>query len=90
MARPLNVRNLLAEYFPTYAYRVRTLIDPYPWAIDEGFDIYRTLTETKGGIIGMNGQKLDIIMCGDSAWVFFSTVLTHDTMADCIVIFQRR
>ncbi|KAJ9121130.1 hypothetical protein QFC24_004803 [Naganishia onofrii] len=40
---------------------------PYPWAIDEGFDIYRTLTETKGGIIGMNGQKLDIIMCGDSA-----------------------
>jgi hypothetical protein len=41
--------------------------DPYPWAIDEGFDIYRTLTETKGGIIGMNGQKLDIIMCGDSA-----------------------
>ena len=42
-------------------------LDPYPWAIDEGFDVYRILTETKGGIIGMNGQKLDVILSGDSA-----------------------
>lgn len=41
--------------------------DPYPWAIEEGSDVYRTLTETRGGIIGMNGKKLDIILCGDSA-----------------------
>ena len=41
--------------------------DPYPWAIDEGFDVYRILTETKGGIIGMDGQKLDVILSGDSA-----------------------
>jgi hypothetical protein len=61
------VRVLLTGYLSACPDSDQLVTDPYPWAIDEGFDIYRTLTETKGGIIGMNGQKLDIIMCGDSA-----------------------
>jgi acetyl esterase/lipase len=47
----------------------QTLIkpDPYPWAIEEGFDAYRTLQETKGSGIGINSGKLSIVITGDSA-----------------------
>ncbi len=40
---------------------------PYPWAIEEGFDVYRTLMQTGGSVIGMGGKELRIVLCGDSA-----------------------
>lgn len=40
---------------------------PYPFAIDEAFDLYRLLVESGGRIIGMSGHNLKIIMTGDSA-----------------------
>ncbi|TDL25905.1 alpha/beta-hydrolase [Rickenella mellea] len=40
---------------------------PYPYAIDEGFDAYCTIMETHGRLLGMSGEKLNIIMSGDSA-----------------------
>jgi acetyl esterase/lipase len=42
-------------------------IDPYPFAIDEAFDVYRVLVESAGTVIGMSGRKLNIIISGDSA-----------------------
>ena len=41
--------------------------DPYPWAIEEGFDAYRTLMETRGRIIGIKSGKLGVVLTGDSA-----------------------
>ncbi|KAH0827393.1 Alpha/Beta hydrolase protein [Lanmaoa asiatica] len=41
--------------------------DPYPFAMDECFDLYRLLAETSGRCIGMSGKKLNVIMSGDSA-----------------------
>lgn len=45
--------------------------DPYPFAIDECFDIYRVLVESAGKIIGMSGvhSKFSVIFSGDSACV---------------------
>ncbi|KAH9931067.1 alpha/beta-hydrolase [Epithele typhae] len=40
---------------------------PYPFCIDECFDIYRVLVETTGMVIGMSGQALNVILTGDSA-----------------------
>ncbi|KAF8919831.1 Alpha/Beta hydrolase protein [Mucidula mucida] len=40
---------------------------PYPFAIDEAFDLYRLLVESGGSIIGMSGKNLKVIMTGDSA-----------------------
>ncbi|TFY75373.1 hypothetical protein EWM64_g8640 [Hericium alpestre] len=40
---------------------------PYPFAIDEAFDTYRILVESKGKAIGMSGKALNVIMTGDSA-----------------------
>ncbi|CDO76538.1 hypothetical protein BN946_scf184769.g2 [Trametes cinnabarina] len=40
---------------------------PYPFSIDECFDLYRVLVETSGIVIGMSGRKLNIICTGDSA-----------------------
>ncbi|WVF72296.1 hypothetical protein IAT40_007109 [Kwoniella sp. CBS 6097] len=40
---------------------------PYPWAIEEGFDAYRTLMETRGRCIGIESGKLGIVLTGDSA-----------------------
>lgn len=42
-------------------------LDPYPWAIEEGFDAYRTLMETKGSGIGIRSGKLEAVLSGDSA-----------------------
>jgi hypothetical protein len=55
-----------------FLYQVEVLMrslkmpDPYPWAIEEGFDVYQTLVQTKGSVIGINSGQLDI-MSGDSA-----------------------
>ncbi|KAI0268774.1 Alpha/Beta hydrolase protein [Gloeopeniophorella convolvens] len=40
---------------------------PYPYAIDEVFDTYRIVVESKGKAIGMAGEDLNIIISGDSA-----------------------
>lgn len=40
---------------------------PYPWAIEEGYDVYRLLCETKGSVIGMQSGECQIILTGDSA-----------------------
>ncbi|ESK96573.1 hormone-sensitive lipase [Moniliophthora roreri MCA 2997] len=40
---------------------------PYPFAVDEAFDIYRLLVESKGTVVGLSGKKLDIVISGDSA-----------------------
>ncbi|OJA18626.1 hypothetical protein AZE42_01772 [Rhizopogon vesiculosus] len=40
---------------------------PYPFAMDECFDIYQTLSMSAGRCIGMSGKKLNIILTGDSA-----------------------
>ncbi|KAH7929839.1 alpha/beta-hydrolase [Leucogyrophana mollusca] len=40
---------------------------PYPFAMDECFDVYRVLMESAGGSIGMSGKKLNVIISGDSA-----------------------
>jgi len=41
--------------------------DPYPFAIDEAFDVYRLLVDSGGTSIGMSGRKLNVILTGDSA-----------------------
>ncbi|KAI1794112.1 alpha/beta-hydrolase [Ganoderma leucocontextum] len=40
---------------------------PYPFSIDECFDLYRVLVETTGLVIGMSGHALNTIFTGDSA-----------------------
>ncbi|KAH7912001.1 Alpha/Beta hydrolase protein [Hygrophoropsis aurantiaca] len=40
---------------------------PYPFAMDECFDVYRVLMESAGSSIGMSGKKLNVIISGDSA-----------------------
>lgn len=41
---------------------------PYPYAINEVFDVYSTLVRTKGKCIGMSGKETPrIVMTGDSA-----------------------
>ncbi|EST07034.1 Alpha/beta hydrolase fold-3 [Kalmanozyma brasiliensis GHG001] len=41
---------------------------PYPFALEECFDLYRTLNETAGKVIGMSGSpNFRIILTGDSA-----------------------
>jgi len=47
--------------------RSRLILDPYPWAIEEGFDAYRTIQETKGRCIGMKTGRLGVVLTGDSA-----------------------
>ncbi|KZT08360.1 alpha/beta-hydrolase [Laetiporus sulphureus 93-53] len=46
---------------------------PYPYAIDECFDVYRILMETGGRVIGMSGHKLNVIISGDSAGAQIAT-----------------
>ncbi|KAJ3497990.1 hypothetical protein NLJ89_g10278 [Agrocybe chaxingu] len=40
---------------------------PYPFARDEGLDIYRLMVDSGGKLIGMSGKKLKVILSGDSA-----------------------
>ncbi|KAG1862883.1 Alpha/Beta hydrolase protein [Suillus tomentosus] len=40
---------------------------PYPFAIDECFDVYRVISMSAGRCIDMSGKKLNIILTGDSA-----------------------
>jgi hypothetical protein len=60
MGKHLNVSVLVMLDF-------RLIPDPYPWAIEEGFDAYRTIQETKGRCIGMKTGRLGVVLTGDSA-----------------------
>ncbi|KAI9511164.1 Alpha/Beta hydrolase protein [Russula earlei] len=40
---------------------------PYPFAVDEVFDAYRIIVESKGQIIGLSGEDINIVLSGDSA-----------------------
>ncbi|KIM69024.1 hypothetical protein SCLCIDRAFT_103917 [Scleroderma citrinum Foug A] len=40
---------------------------PYPFAMDECFDLYRLLAESNGRCIGMSGKQFNIVLSGDSA-----------------------
>ncbi|KAI0305440.1 Alpha/Beta hydrolase protein [Multifurca ochricompacta] len=40
---------------------------PYPFAVDEIFDAYRIIVESKGKAIGMAGKDINVILSGDSA-----------------------
>jgi len=42
--------------------------DPYPFAVDEIFDAYRIIVESKGKAIGIGGD-INIVLSGDSACV---------------------
>ena len=43
--------------------------DPYPFAVDEVFDAYRIIVESKGKAIGIGGEDINIVLSGDSACV---------------------
>jgi acetyl esterase/lipase len=43
--------------------------DPYPFAVEEVFDAYRIIVESKGKAIGVAGEDLNIVLSGDSAYV---------------------
>jgi hypothetical protein len=51
--------------------------DPYPWAIEECFDVYKVLVESQGAAIGMSGKTLNVVMTGDSAYVYLASVNCH-------------
>lgn len=41
---------------------------PFPWSIEECFDLYQSILQTKGKVIGLSGEKeIKIILAGDSA-----------------------
>ncbi|TIB77548.1 hypothetical protein E3Q23_01317 [Wallemia mellicola] len=40
---------------------------PFPWAIDEAFDLYNILLETNGRLLGIQSDNLNILLAGDSA-----------------------
>ena len=42
---------------------------PFPFAMDEAYDAYKLLHETKGRAIGMSGTALNVVLTGDSAFV---------------------
>ncbi|KAG1450204.1 hypothetical protein G6F56_008415 [Rhizopus delemar] len=43
---------------------------PFPWSIEECFDLYQSILQTKGKVIGLSGEKeIKIILAGDSAQV---------------------
>ncbi|KDE04867.1 hypothetical protein MVLG_04727 [Microbotryum lychnidis-dioicae p1A1 Lamole] len=48
---------------------------PFPYAIDETYDVYKVLHESKGKCIGMKGTKLGIVMTGDSAGANIATAM---------------
>ena len=51
------------------SFLLNELTDPYPFAIDEVFDAYRIIVESKGKAIGMAGEDVNIVLSGDSAYV---------------------
>lgn len=46
---------------------------PYPWAIEECFDLYLAIVESNGAVLGLKpadeGRQLELVLTGDSACV---------------------
>ncbi|KAL0956398.1 hypothetical protein HGRIS_002545 [Hohenbuehelia grisea] len=55
---------------------------PYPFAIDEAFDVYKLLVECGGSLIGMSGKKLRVVMSGDSAGATIAVNAVFRTIED--------
>ncbi|KAI9456514.1 Alpha/Beta hydrolase protein [Lactarius psammicola] len=53
---------------------------PYPFAIDEVFDAYRIIVESKGKAIGMAGEDLNIVLSGDSAYGCVVKIIEHNLL----------
>lgn len=53
--------------------------DPYPFAVEEIFDAYRIIVESKGKAIGIGiaGEDLNIVLSGDSACVRMFSAREH-------------
>ncbi|SCV72025.1 BQ2448_4719 [Microbotryum intermedium] len=66
MAKPRSLTWTLVVQAPEY---------PFPYAIDETYDVYKILHESKGKCIGMKGTKLGIVMTGDSAGANIATAM---------------
>ena len=45
----------------------KMILDPFPFAIDESFDLYKVVTETSGRLLDMKSGKLNVLLSGDSA-----------------------
>ncbi|EGG06792.1 hormone-sensitive lipase [Melampsora larici-populina 98AG31] len=48
---------------------------PFPYAIHECMDVYRLVQETKGRVIGMGRDAVDVILTGDSAGANLSAAM---------------
>ena len=68
-----QTQSMSPEHLPDRTPRGYDHTDPYPFSIDECFDLYRVLVETTGMVIGMSGHALNIILTGDSACVLLSS-----------------
>jgi hypothetical protein len=45
---------------------------PYPWAIEECYDVYLSIVQSKGQVLGLSGDNdVKIALIGDSAYVSF-------------------
>ncbi len=71
---PLEYEPILASYakrfqIPIVAINYEKAPEyPYPYALDECFDAYRTIINTRGKCIGLSGNKVpEICLMGDSA-----------------------
>lgn len=50
---------------------------PYPYALNECFDVYATLIKSRGRCIGMSGKEIPkVVVCGDSAGGSLATSMT--------------
>ncbi|CAN8103426.1 unnamed protein product [Discula destructiva] len=50
---------------------------PYPYSLNECYDVYATLIKSKGRCIGMSGKEVPkIVVCGDSAGGNLATSMT--------------
>lgn len=63
---------MLATFVINTYVSVDTAADPFPWAIEECFDVYKVLVDSQGAAIGMSGKVFNTIMTGDSACVLLS------------------
>lgn len=59
---------------PRLALSLLLRADPYPWAIDECFDLYLAVVRSNGAVLGLapaGGTEVELVLTGDSACVPF-------------------
>ncbi|OZJ03757.1 hypothetical protein BZG36_03058 [Bifiguratus adelaidae] len=62
---------------------------PYPWALEECFDVYRRIMETNGACIGLrlpSGRRLQVVLIGDSAGGNLVSAVTLKTLVHNVAI----